>query len=217
MGVFMKKKKTVIILISILVVTILSIMFYVFKQVNYDNNDFKLAIKSVFRQELTLDEMINSNLYKAYEQINPNSDLIEINNFLKKKNDYLGPFAVWDFVYGRILVGYNEYTEPKVRLKLISFETPYTIELNDDEFDSIFECKTIDEVIEILGEPIIKLEGFSENDIKYSYEWCVKAKYFEPNTFGGPLNFPLPYKRKLRVNIDVLEGNLIHKLSIVKY
>lgn len=73
------------------------------------------------------------------------------------------------------------------------------------------------EIVEILGEPIVKLEGFKEEDIKYTYEWGIKAKYFEPNTYGGPFNFPLPYKRKFRVNVDILEDNLIHKLSVEKY
>lgn len=216
-GGIMKKKNTIIALIKIFAI-ILLIMLYVFNKVNYDTNDFKLAMKSLLRQELTLDEMKNSNLYKAYEQINENSDLNEINNILKKKNDhYAGPFTFWDLVYGRILIGYNEYIEPKVWVKLISFETPNTIELNDDEFNSLFECKTVDEIIEILGEPIVELEGFKETDINYTYEWGIKAKYFEPNTYGGPLNFPLPYKRKFRVNVDVLEDNLIHKRSIEKY
>jgi uncharacterized protein YxeA len=212
----MKKKKIIIILITVLI-SILLIILFVFKKVNYDNNNFKLAIKSLLRQELTLDEMKNSNLYKAYEQINANSNLGEINNIIKENEHYEGPFAVWDLLYGRILIGYNEYTEHNVWVKLISFETPNTIELNDNEFNSLFECKSLDEIIEILGEPIIKLEGFKESDIKYTYEWGIKAKYFEPSEYGGPLNFPLPYKRKFRVNVDVIEGNLIHKLSIKKY
>jgi len=48
----------------------LNISIYVFKEVNYDTGDFKLGMKSLLRQELTLEEMKNSNLYKAYEQIN---------------------------------------------------------------------------------------------------------------------------------------------------
>lgn len=211
---FMKKKKIIIVLITILI-PILLIMLFVFKKVNYDNNDFKLAIKSLLRQELTLDEMKNSNLHKAYEQINANSNIGEINNIIKENEHYEGPFAVWDLVYGRILIGYNEYMEPNVWVKLISFETPNTIELNDNELNSLFECKSLDEITEILGEPNIKVESFKESDI--IYEWGIKAKYFEPSTYGGPLNFPLPYKQKFRVNVDVIEGNLIHKLSIEKY
>lgn len=209
------KKKKIIILIAVLT-TILLTMLFVFKKVNYDNNDFKLAIKSLLRQELTLDEMKNSNLHKAYEQI-ANNNLDEINNIVKENENYEGPFAVWDLVYGRILIGYNENTEPNLWVKLISFETPDTIELNDNEFNSLFECKSLDEVIKILGEPIIKLEGFKKGEIKYIYEWGIKAKYFEPSAYGGPLNFPLPYKQKFRVNVYVLESNLIHKLSIEKY
>ena len=212
------KKKYIIITVITIILIILNITIYVFKEVNYDVNEFKLSIKSLLRQELTLDEMKNSNLYKAYERINYNSNSDEIKNIVKKKNgNYLGPFKTWDFLYGDIMIGYNEYLEPKLWCKLVSFYTPKTIELNDNEFNSLFECKSLEEVIDILGEPILKLEGFTENDINYIYEWGIKAKYFEPSTYGGPLNFPLPYKRKFRVNVNVIEGNLIHKLSIEKY
>jgi len=204
---------TLIIILIILIITI-----FVYKEVNYDENEFKLSIKTILRQELTLDEMKSSNLYKAYEKINSSSNLDEINNIIKKKNDnYAGTFDTWDFVYGRIMIGYHELTEPKVWCKLISFETPYTIELNDNELNSLFECKSLDDVVDILGEPILILEDFNENYINYIYEWGIKAKYFEPSPYGVPLNFSLPYKRKFRVNVEVIENNLIHKLSIEKY
>lgn len=212
----MKKKCMIITLIIILIILIITI--FVYKEANYDVNEFKLSMKTLLRQELTLDEMKSSNLYKAYEKINSNSNLDEINNIIKKKNDnYAGTFETWDFVYGRIMIGYNEHIEPKVWCKLISFETPYTIELNDNELNSLLECKSLDEVVDILGEPILLLEGYKENDIKYIYEWGIKAKYFESSPYGGPLNFPLPYKRKFRVNVEVIENNLIHNLTIKKY
>jgi len=217
-----KKKNIIIALITLLTMLLvtLTFLFYVFKEVNYDKDDFKLSIKSLFKKELSLNEMKNSNLYKAYEQINYDSDLDEINNTIKRKNDkYIGPFETWDFVYGSILLGYNEYTEPKVRCKSISFATPYTIKLGDNEMNLLFECKSFDEIVDILGEPPMHTETYNkEGDItECIYEWGIKAKYFEPISNEIPLNFPLPYKRKFRVNVDVIESNLIHKLSIEKY
>ena len=212
----MKKKCMIITLIIIFIILIITI--FVYKEVNYDENEFKLSIKTILRQELTLDEMKSSNLYKAYEKINSNSNLEEINNIIKKKKgNNVILFETWDFIYGNIWIGYNEYLEPKLWCKLVSFYTPYTIELNDNELNSLLECKSLDDVVDILGEPILKLEGFKENDIKYIYEWGIKAKYFEPSPYGVPLNFSLPYKRKFRVNVEVIENNLIHNLTIKKY
>lgn len=211
------KRKTIIIT---LIAALLIITLNVFKEVNYDKSDFKLGMKSFLRQELTLEEMKNSNLYKAYEQINYKSDIDEINSIIKKENKrYAGSFEYWDLVYGRILIMNSQVTEQKVLNKLISFNTPNTIELNYDELNSLFECETLDEVVYILGEPIIKVESYNENgEIDSSvYEWGIKAKYFEPNQAGGLLNFPSPFKQKFRVNIDILESNLIHKLSIENY
>lgn len=212
----MKKKCMIITLIIILIILIITI--YVYKEANYDENEFKLSIKTLLRQELTLDEMKSSNLYKAYEKINSSSNLDEIKSIIKKKNGKnVMLFQTWDFIYGNMWIGYNEYLEPRLWCKLVSFYTPYTIELNDNELNSLFECKSLDDVVDILREPILKLEEFEENNINYIYEWGIKAKYFEPSTYGGPLNFPLPYKQKFRVNVEVIEGNLIHKLSIKKY
>lgn len=212
----MKKKTIIIILTAVLLIITLNI----FKEVNYDKSDFKLGMKSFFRQELTLEEMKNSNLYKAYEQINYKSDIEQINNIIKKENKrYADSFEYWDLVYGRIQIMYSQVTEQKVLNKLISFNTPSTIELADDELNSLFECKTLDEAAYILGEPIIKVESYNENgEIDSSvYEWGIKAKYFKPNQSGGLLNFPSPFKQKFRVYIDIIESNLIHKLSIEKY
>ncbi len=214
------KKKNIIITLAAILLIILNIAIYIFKEVDYDENEFKLGIKSLFHQELTLEEMENSNLYKAYEQINYKSDIEEINNILKKENKrYAGSFECWDLVYGRILIMPSQVTEQKVLNKLVSFNTPEIVELSDDELDSLFECKTLDEVIYILGDPIIKCEGYNKDgEIDgVIYEWGIKAKYFNPEEKGDPFKFPVPYKQKFRVNVDVITSNLIHKLDIEKY
>jgi len=108
---------TLIIILIILIITI-----FVYKEVNYDENEFKLSMKTILRQELTLDEMKSSNLYKAYEKINSNSNLERNQQYYKKENNnYAGTFETWDFIYGNIWIGYNEYLEPKLWCKLVSF------------------------------------------------------------------------------------------------
>lgn len=215
----MKKKNIIIIIITILLI-MLNISIYVFREVNFDTGDFKLGMKSLLRQELTLEEMKNSSLYKAYEQINYNSDTEEVNNIIKKDNkNYAGSFESWDLVYGRILIMPSKADGQKVLNKLVSFNTPSTVKLTDDELNSLFECKTLDEVTNILGESIMKAESFDENGELNSstYEWGIKARYFKHDQYGGFLNFPSPFKQKFRVNVDVAESNIVHKLYIERY
>jgi len=51
-----KKKNIIIALITLLTMLLvtLTFLFYVFKEVNYDKDDFKLSIKSLFKKELSL-------------------------------------------------------------------------------------------------------------------------------------------------------------------
>lgn len=116
-------------------------------------------------------------------------------------------------VYGNILILFKD-SKSQVLTKLVSFETPYTIELNDEELDSLFKCKYLEEIIEILGEPLILLESYNENGEvnEYTYEWGIKARYFEPEQY-----YSLPYKRKFRVRVSVGENNLIWTVNIDKY
>lgn len=206
----MRKKVLIIVLIFVLL-----ILFIIFKEVNYDKTEFKLGLKSLLRQELTFDEMKNSNLYKAYKKINYNTSLDEIDNIMKKEsNNVANMFKSWDLFYGNILIWFSNDTKSKVYVKLINFETPYTIELNDNEFNSLFKCKYLEEIIDILGEPIMLTVSYNENGeiTEYTYEWGIKANYFEPQQY-----YQLPYKRKLRARVSVGEDNLIWTVNIDKY
>jgi len=201
--------------IIITFVFVLLILFTILKKVNYDKNEFKLGLKSLLRQELTLDEMKNSNLYKAYKQLNYNSNIDEINNIMKKENDNIvaGSFKNWDMGYGNILIMFRD-NESHIFNKLVSFDTPCTIELNDEEFNSLLKCEDLEEMIEILGEPLILIESYNENGEinECTYEWGIKAKYFEPQQY-----YSLPYKRKFRARVTVGENNLIWTVNIDKY
>lgn len=206
------KKIYIIIMISVFV---LLIFFTIFKKVNFDKNEFNLGLKSILRQELTLDEMKNSNLYKAYNQLNYNSNIDEISNIMKRENDNIvaGSFKNWDMVYGNILIMFRD-NESQIFTKLVSFDTPCTIELNDEELNSLFKCIYLEEIIEILGEPLILAETYNKNGEinECIYEWGIKAKYFEPQQY-----YPLPYKRKFRVRVNVGKDNLIWTVNIDKY
>jgi len=216
----MKKLYISIIITSIFV---LLILFTIFINVNYDKDEFKLGLKSLLGQELTLDEMKSSNLYKAFLELNYNSNIDEVNSIMKKENSnsVAGIYENWEMVYGNALILFRD-NKSHVSNKLVSFKTPYTIELNYEELNSLFKCRYIEEIIEILGEPLILGESYNENGKvkECTYEWGIKTKYFETqqnNLLPYKTNNSLPYKRKFRARVTFGENNLIWTVNIDKY
>lgn len=73
--------------------------------VNYNTSEFRFSIKGLLLQELTLEEMKNSNIYKAYNQIDHDTNVEEVNRFLNKKSKNIYEhFESWYYPYGYVSI-----------------------------------------------------------------------------------------------------------------
>ncbi|MFZ5967083.1 MAG: hypothetical protein ACOYVK_07900 [Bacillota bacterium] len=172
----MKKKNTLIMWFVLISVYLL----IVFISVDYNLFEFKLSIKALLRQELTLEEMKNSNIYKAYDQINHNTNIEEINSILNKESkNIVGTIESWYYPYGYVSIWYSENGKPRVYIKTVDFKTPYTRKISEEELYAVFECDSLEKIISILGEPAIQSKTYNrDGDItEYNYEWGIKTKY----------------------------------------
>jgi hypothetical protein len=170
------KKRQVL---SIFLIIIIYLLF-ILNSVDYNLFEFKLSMKSMLRQELTMEEMKNSNLYKAYKKINFNTNVEEINALLNKESRQLiGVFESWNYPYGYVSMRYSENEKPKVHNKIIKFETPRTVEINERELYAVFEYDSLEEINSILGEPVILGEDYNKDGkvTGYSYVWGIRTKY----------------------------------------
>lgn len=228
--------KKVQILIPILLVVLFA--FMIFKNVNYDLHEFKLAIKSISRQQLTLEEMKSSAIYKAYNQIDQNTKVEEINSLLNKKSkNVIGVFESWFYPHGYLSIWYRENENPRVFVKIVSFETPYIIKLAENEFYSIFKCTSTEEISDILGEPAILSKTYDKQEAVSgsSYEWGIKTGLSKEvidnleELYGEYVNFPYRYsapnnflksigvERRLRLRVSINAYNTIESFSIEDY
>jgi len=55
-------------------------LLFIFSSANYKPYEFKLSMKSLLRQELTLDEIKSSDVYKAYKGITHATSIDEVNS-----------------------------------------------------------------------------------------------------------------------------------------
>jgi hypothetical protein len=224
------------ILISLLLIVLF--VFIIFKNVNYDLNEFKLSIKAITRQQLTLEEMKSSVIYEAYSQIDQNTKVEEINSLLNKKSkNVIGVFESWYYPYGYLSIWYRENEETRVFVKILSFKTPYITKLSENEFYSVFKCTALEEISDILGEPAILSKTYDKKDAvsDSSYEWGIKTilskevidkleeQYGEyvsfPNRYSSALNFlkSIGMEKKLRLRVSINTDNTIESFSIEEY
>lgn len=153
----------------------------VLKSVNYEMHEFKLSIKSLLRQELTLEEMENSNIYQTYRGITTNTNIEEIDGILNKKStNFAGTIYFWHFPYGDISVFVSREEEPRILDKIVQFDVPNKIKIDEKELKFLFECDSLQEIINNLGEPAAILgESYNRKGktSEYSYEWEIKTTY----------------------------------------
>lgn len=204
-------------------------LLIVFMSVNYDLPEFNLSIKTLFRQELTLKEMKASSVYKAYNQINYDTKVGEINNILHKKSkNVLKHFESWYYPYGYVSVLYHENEKQTVFVKLVSFETPYTIKINEKDLYSVFECNTLEQINSILGEPVVLGRTYNkEGEITdYDYSWGIKVNFSEKfvkdieKKYDKYVRFPLNSNKntgKFVLSVSTKADNSIEGFSLLDY
>lgn len=216
---------------------ILLYLLTVFISGNYDLSEFKLSIKSLVGQELTFKEMKGSSIYKAYNQINSDTKVEEINNILHKKSKNIARFfETWSYTYGYVSVCYNENEKPRVFVKVVSFETPYTIKLNEKELYSVFECNSLEQMNSILGESVLLGRIYTKDGkiTVYNYEWGIKTNFSEEfvddikTQYGEYVRFPYsPFTvlpsidnkntGKFILRVSIKADNSIEGFSLVDY
>lgn len=189
-------------------------------------------MKSLLRQELTLDEIKSSNIYRGYKEISHDMSIDEINRILDKENKNLGgPFESWHFPYGSITIWYNKDNEPKVAHKVISFQTLETLEISEEQLGRVFKSNSVEEIVNTLGEPIETAESYNENGeiTEYGYEWGIKTSFSDEfieeteKHYGDYIRFPLNKqlknikKGKFRLSISISGNDRIKNISLKEY
>lgn len=235
-GRVIKMSKTKQTILSLLLLGAFAFMF--FRWVNYDPFEFNLVVKTMLKQQLTLSEMKDSMLYKAYEKIDYDTEPAEIGRTLNKQGkDIMNVVKAWDYPHGRISVWYNNDQKSRIKNKFLSFRRPYIVKLEEQELNTLLECKTIDEIYEMLGEPGILGVGYDESgSINYkSFEWGIKTdvpyksieniekKYGEyvgfPYSYTSPINFlkSINFNRKFSLQVSIDADNKIEHFWFEKY
>jgi len=151
----------------------------VFKGLNYDLFELNLSTKALLRQKLSLEEMKRSSIYKAYNYIENDTTVEEIDNLLNKKSKNIyNSFETWSYPYGYVSIWYDRNKESRVLNKLVSFEFPYTLELSEEELYSVFECNSLEKIISLLGEPTTLGKDYNTNgEVTDYYGWGIKTCY----------------------------------------
>lgn len=207
-------------------------LLVIFKSVNFNIPEFRLSIKTILRQELTLEEMKSSSIYKAYNLIDHDTNVEEINDVLDKKSKNIYKhFESWYYPYGYLSIWYRENEKSRVFVKTVSFDTPYTAKLTEKELYSVFQCNSLEEIVAILGEPAILGKTYDESgEVTDSrYEWGietrlsekfiedVKRKYDKYVSFPLSYSFPLNFNKrpgKLRLSVTIEADKIISKFSL---
>jgi hypothetical protein len=212
--------------VLIIPIFIIAYLLIVLTNVNYNLSEFKLNLKSNLMQELTLEEMKSSNIYKAYDKINSNTKIEVIDDILgKKSRNIIGYIETWGYLYGFLSVMHNE---DRILNKVVHFKTPCTSRIDEKNLYVIFKYKSIEELVNLLGEPAKLGETYDRNGktTDFYYEWGIKTSlskefineitknYFE--YVGLPVN---ENKRvgKFRLSVTVKANNEIIGFSIRDY
>lgn len=225
----MKKRYALIVCLLIIVY-----LLVIFKSVNFNLPEFKLSIKTILGQELTLEEMKSTSIYKVYNQIDHDTNVEEINDILNKKSkNILEHFESWYYPYGYVSVWYRENEKSRVFVKIVSFKTPYTVKLTEKELYSVFQCNSLEEIVGILGEPAILGRTHNKDGeiTDFSYEWGIKTslseKFIEdiekkydkyvsfPLSYSSPINFFKGTEKKLQLSVSIKADNSIESFSLV--
>ncbi|MFT5872153.1 MAG: hypothetical protein ACI8WT_001081 [Clostridium sp.] len=221
----MKKKYRLIIGLLLIFVS----LFMFLRDVNYDLSEFKISIKSTLGQPLTLNETKSSNIYKAYNQIKPDTKIEDINNILHKKNkNIFATFESWHYPYGYIGVSYNENSNPRVLSKYVDFMTPYMLKIDEEELCSVFQCNSLNQIKGILGDSVAGLlRSYNENEIiAYTYSWGIKTSFSEKfvkdieKKYDKFVNFPAfrydynNVKRKYILTVSINADDKIESFSL---
>lgn len=199
---------------------------------NYKPYEFKLSMKSRLRQELTLDEIKSSDIYKAYKKITHNTSVDEVNSILDKKNENIaGPIESWYFPYGYVSIWYSTTNKPRVANKVVSFKSLYTIKISEKELSNVFKCNSFEKIINILGDPVIAGETYNKEGkvTEYTYEWGIKTRYSDDfrktikEEYGDYVSLPVVHplgnnkRGKFRLSVSVKASNQIEKISLHDY
>jgi len=207
-------------------------------EVNYNLHEFKLGAKSMAGQQLTLEEMKNTSIYKVYKQIDRSTKAEDISKLLGKKGKILYEgLETWYYPYGYVSILSSGNGEQGVTLKMVGFKTPYTKKLTEEELRSVFLCTSPEELAGILGESAILTESYDKTGTFFvsSYEWGIKTSlskeiiddleklYGEyvsfPYRYSSPYNFlrSIEMERKLRLHVSVTEDKTIESFSVEEY
>ncbi|HWR61818.1 MAG TPA: hypothetical protein VN580_09425 [Clostridia bacterium] len=200
--------------------------------------EFRLGMKTMTGQQLTLEEMKSTSIYKAYKQIDRSTRAGDISKLLGKKGKILYEgLETWYYPYGYVSIFSSENGEQGVTLKMIGFKTPYTKKLTEEELRSVFLCTSPEELAGILGESVILTESYDKTGAFFvsSYEWGIKTSlskeiiddleklYGEyvsfPHRYSSPYNFlrSIVMERKLRLHVSVKADKAIEGFSVEEY
>ncbi|AFQ43539.1 hypothetical protein [Desulfosporosinus meridiei] len=168
-------KKRNILIVCLVMVYLLTVL----KGLNYDLFEIKISTKALLRQNLSLEEMKRSSIYKAYNHIENDTTVEEIDNLLNKKSKNIYNFLeTWYYPYGYVSIRYDRNKESRVLHKLVSFESPYVLKLSDEELYSVFECNSLEKIISLLGEPTTLGKDYNTNgEAADYYSWGIKTSY----------------------------------------
>lgn len=228
----MKKRD---ILISFLL--IMSYLLFLFYTVNFNWQELGLSMKTMLGQELTLEEMKSTSIYKAYNQIGNDTDEKAISSILNKKSSssFLENLSSWNYPYGSLSVIYRQEEQPyKVYFKTVSFKRPIVRKLTEEELYSILESSSLDGMFRILGETAMLGESYEKDGslVRLSYEWRVKTKLTKEfveeaeKKLGESVSFPISYKhpadflklaKKYRLKLWVNADNSIDRVYLEDY
>lgn len=213
------------------------LFFLLLMDVNYNLHEFGLGVKSMARQQLTLEEMKSTSIYKAYNRIDRSTKAEDISKLLGKKGKILYEgLETWYYPYGYVSI-FSGNGEQGVTLKMVSFKTPYTKKLTEEELRSVFLCTSPEELAGILGESAILTESYDKTGAfsASSYEWGIKTSlskeiiddleklYGEyvsfPYRYSSPYNFmkSVAVERKLRLHVSINTDNTIKGISVEEY
>jgi hypothetical protein len=207
-------------------------------EVNYNLYELKLGLKARLGQQLTLEEMKSTSIYKVYKQISTDTTVEEINRLLDKKDtDHTEKLRTWYYPYGYVSILLEGDNESKVSLKIVNFKTPYIIKLTKEELYEVFKCASSMEIKSMLGEPAIMTASNTDGKafIDNSYEWGIQTAISKetieeleelygnyanfPERYTSPVNFLMGIKmeRKLRLHVSINEDNTVERISIEEY
>lgn len=222
-------KKLILIILSLLIA---GYLLFIFNSVNYKPSEFKLSMKSLLRQELTLDEIKSSDVYEAYKKITYNTSVDEINSILNKENENIaGSIESWYFPYGYVSIWDSTTNKSRVANKVVSFKTLHTTKISEKELITVFECNYFEEIINILGDPVIAGETYNKDGkvTDYSYEWGLRTSYSDEfretvkDEYGDFVSLPMIHplsndkRGKFRLSVSIKANNQIDKISLSDY